>query len=118
MQEHRWFDRSQPTTLQNAVLLGYFAAAFTLLALLGLWFGGGYGLPGILLGVGAYGMANDRKWGYVLALVAGAVLALVLLGVLIVYHALVVLIQFAFAVALVALLAHPHSRAYVRIYFR
>jgi len=90
-------------------------------ALLGFVFGViSGGVAGILLLLfvadiaGGYGVANERKWGYHVALVA-SVLPLVLLvaagfsgGI---FYVL-------FEVALVALLLHPMSRRYYKIWFR
>ena len=62
----RWFDPSQPQTLQGAVMLSYLTAALSLLWILF----GAYPLV-ISLGLGAagYGVANERRWGYWLGIV-------------------------------------------------
>src|SRR5216684_8350390 len=77
--EMRWFPQHQPQTLQIAVALLYWNA------FLGLLLGvltGGTGRIFLLLIVaevaGAIGVANDRKWGYIVAIVA-AFLPLILL---------------------------------------
>jgi len=57
----RFFDPSQPQTLQIATLLLYIEGVFAFLGL-ALLFAVGYGAAG-------YGMANGKKWGYLLALV-------------------------------------------------
>ena len=106
----RFFDQSQPQTLQIATLLLYLDAVFAFLALV-LPFALAYGAAG-------YGMANGKKWGYGLALVV-AILRLADLVVgqsidsLIRYH----VIELGFAVALPALILHPHSREYQKIWF-
>ena len=56
----RFFDPSQPQTLQIATMLLYLDAVFAFLGLL-LLYAVGYGAAG-------YGMANGKKWGYGLAL--------------------------------------------------
>lgn len=68
---------------------------------------------------GAYGIANGKKWGYGLGL-AVAVLKLILpfvfgatLTSLLRYQT----IELMFSIALVALLVHPRSREYQRIWF-
>ena len=107
METRRWTNPSQPQTLQIAVLLFYFRAAFMVL------FGAIFVPLGIVLvaaSVGSgFGIANERKWGYALALVTAAVSVLLRLdgG----------LIGLIFAIALVALLLHPQSRDYQRIWF-
>ncbi|MHB1923481.1 MAG: hypothetical protein ACYCSJ_02195 [Acidimicrobiales bacterium] len=118
MRKSRWINNTQPQTLQVAVILLYLNAAFTLLG-----FGTGGLLPLRLLLVaaevgGGYGVANERKWGYGVAIVA-AVIPLVLLvqlsgGAIFGQLLLSLMIQ----VALIALLLHPHSRSYQRIWFK
>ncbi len=68
----------------------------------------------------AFGIANEKKWGYAVA-VGGAVLQVVML----VRGASAprcsprtVIISFLFDAALVALLLHPMSREYQRIWFK
>ncbi len=76
----------------------------------------------ILVGLagGGFGIANEKKWGYVLA-VGAAVLQVALfvayggLGYLGYFQ---VLVGFAFDVLLVVLLLHPMSRSYQRIWFK
>ena len=117
MSSRRWINNTQPQTLQMAVILLYMNAA--LLVIFGtvasdLWLG-------LLLVAGqaggAYGIANERKWGYVLAVVMAILpLAFLLLvsGIAFGGTLLGVLLQ----VALVALLLHPQSREYQRIWFK
>jgi hypothetical protein len=106
----RFFDPSQPQTLQIATILLYIEGVFAFLGLL-LIFAVGYGAAG-------YGMANGKKWGYGLGLVA-AVLRLVYLiagqtlDSVIRFHT----IELMFAAALLALLLHPQSREYQKIWF-
>jgi hypothetical protein len=115
--ERRWFPTGQPQTLQIAVLLLYWNAFLSLL--LGL-FAGGVARIGLLLVIaefaGAYGVANEKKWGYGLALVA-AILPFLLL---IFAHGYLGggILTLVFQIALVALLLHPQSRAYYKIWFR
>lgn len=111
----RWFPQHQPQTLQIAVALLYWNA------FLGFFIGvleGGIGRLFLLLLVaeiaGAIGVANDRKWGYAVALTA-AFLPLVLL---IAYNfAAGGILNLIFEIALVALLLHPMSRSYYKIWF-
>lgn len=117
VQHKRWFPKGQPQTLQIAVALLYWNAALSLL--FGLVAGGLGLLELVVLGAsvaGAFGVANERKWGYVVA-VAVAVLQL---GLLIAIGGLLGggLFSLIFQVALVALLLHPMSRSYYKLWFR
>lgn len=118
MNGRRWLDRTQPQTLQIAVMLLYLHAAFDLLAvLLGTYFGI-FGLALIAGEVGAgYGIANEKKWGYGLGLVMAFlpfILALIFLHTLFVGG----IVTLMFEIAFIALLLHPQSREYQRIWFK
>ena len=111
---------SQPQTLQIAVFLLYINAAFTVFAMIR------YGIFPILLvatvagSVAAgFGIANERKWGYVLGVVM-AFLPFVLRVYYLGADAVLAtnLINLMFEIALVALLLHPQSRDYQRIWFK
>jgi hypothetical protein len=114
----RWVNPHQPQTLYMGVILCYINAVFGILALgrltaLGLFIVAG-------LGAGGFGIANEKKWGYTLAVVAAVtqVALYFFVGGLSVLGDLGVLISFMFDAALVALLLHPMSRDYQRIWFR
>ncbi len=113
--ERRWIDPSQPQTLQIATLLQYLNAAMALLfLLLGLypaWF-----LLLVAEAPAAYGMANDRRWGYRLAVATSGLYLLLSLGAMLLGEGIGVL-NLVFSVALVALLLHPMSRSYERIWY-
>jgi hypothetical protein len=115
MQTRRWLNPTQPQTLQIAVFLLYINAAFLVL------YGAIYTGLGLLIGAayvaGGYGIANERKWGYGLG-VGVSVLPFVIR--LIARSPLVGgdILNFMFEVALVALLLHPQSRDYQRIWFK
>jgi len=104
----RFFDPSQPQTLQIATVLLYIDAFFTLLV----------SLPfAVVFAASGYGMANGKKWGYMLALsMAGLRLFLLLFGKSMT-EALSNPIGLMFAIALVALLVHPQSREYQKIWY-
>jgi hypothetical protein len=118
MQTRRWLNPSQPQTLQIAVFLLYLNAVF------GALLGGIGSLIGVFLVAGAafagYGIANERRWGYLLGVVVSlAPFALALLygagiGGVVSY---LFTISGLFDAALVALLLHPQSRDYQRIWF-
>lgn len=132
MQTRRWTNPTQPQTLQIAVFLLYFNAVFAGLALLSdpvdydyLVFQGSRPLMRLLLIGGLVGagylIANERKIGYALGIGVAVFPVLVRL-----YASYKYKIDFLgtntlglmFDVALVALLAHPQSRDYQRIWFK
>lgn len=116
METRRWLNPSQPQTLQIAIFLLYINAFFAFL------FGGIvhlYGLATLFGGVAAgFGIANEKKWGYGLGL-AVAILPFALRvafnGINSIFGGDV--INLLFEVALLALLLHPQSRDYRRIWF-
>ena len=105
----QWTNPSQPQTLQIAVFLLYINAVFALL------FARPFGLLFLAGGIaGGLGIAQEKRWGYGVAL-AVALLPFVLI---IAGKALITgIIGLMFDVALVALLLHPQSREYQRIWF-
>ena len=114
MSANRWLDRTQPQTLYMAVILLYINSVF--LALSGL--GNLLAMAIAAGGVGAgFGIANEKKWGYALG-VAMAVLPFVLRLVVLHTPFGTDLINLMFQIALVALLLHPQSREYQRIWFK
>jgi hypothetical protein len=116
MSANRWLDRTQPQTLFMAVILLYINAAFSVLSALS----GGFAL-GLVLAAGGvaagYGIANQKKWGYALG-VAMAVLPFVLQLLFLGNPFAVGLVSLMFEIALLALLLHPQSREYQRIWFK
>ena len=130
----RWVNPSQPDLLQIAVFLGYFRGIFTLLFGLDAQF---FVFPAesllrvalaALLGGGAYLLANGRRLGWQMLLV-GAVFPL--LARLLVAFGMRLdggpdfggispleydVIGLMFEVALVALLLHPRSRQYEKVW--
>jgi len=109
----KWMDRTQPQTLQIATVVMYFNAVLDVIGGLFLLF-----FPlGLLLTVGsviaALGIANQKKVGYWFA-VGIAVLPLALIFASWTNGKLISLV---FVIALVALLLHPQSREYRRIWF-
>ena len=112
----RFFDPSQPQTLQGAVMLCYLTAAFGLFAVLS-------GVSPIVLialslGAAGYGVANEKRWGYWLGIVLTGLSVFLYLLVLVQYKALFVVINLLFALVLLALFLHPQSREYERIWFK
>lgn len=116
MTQRKFFDQSQPQTLQIAVVLLYLRGAFLLLQGS---FLSGLGLV-LMVGsvAGAFGIANEKKVGYM----AGVAVAVINLGFLLQFGldtaVRYLLIDLLFAVGLVALLLHQQSRDYQRIWFK
>ncbi|MFV0524549.1 MAG: hypothetical protein ACK5RL_08630 [Acidimicrobiales bacterium] len=116
----RWFNPSQPQTLQAAVFLGYFAAVFGLLSA-----GGNLLLlPAIIgVGVGAFATANNKRWGYLLLAVCAFLLAALRVFVFVagaqigIIPALWALNGCVFPVALAVAVLHRQSRSYQKVWF-
>ncbi len=120
METRRWTNPSQPQTLYMATFLLYIEAVFNVIfPTWGLAFG-------VMLAVGevagAMGIANEKKWGYYLAVAVSAIaltpLIRIALGSLANLFSLGVVLGFLFPVALFALLIHPMSRQYQKIWFQ
>lgn len=115
METKKFLNNYQPSTLQNATMLLYINAVFSLLL-------GGFFVVMLvsIAGAGAgYGIANDKKWGYYLGLVAAIVpLAFWVLILLTGGFSLPVIINILFKAALLALLVHPISKGYVNTWFK
>jgi hypothetical protein len=114
--EHRFINRSQPQTLYMAVILAYLNAFFNMIN----------GMPpsiivvGFALAIGAYGIANEQKWGYSVA-VGASIFQVVLLFAVFrasTFTDLGPLLSLIFFGAQVGLLIHPMSRDYQRIWFK
>lgn len=110
---------AQPQTLVIAVYLLYFDAAFLLFAML---VAGTFPPLYLLLVAGAvlagWGIANEFKWAYILGIVmafAPFVFRFIETG-----NPLAApnLINLMFEIALVALLLHPQSRDYQKLWFK
>ena len=115
MEQRRWVNQTQPQTLQIAVLLLYFNGIITII------FGGLFAPLLALVAAGSiaagYGIANERKWGYIL----GVAMALLPFALIIATRSSPLsggIINLLFEIALAALLLHPQSRDYQRIWFK
>jgi uncharacterized membrane protein (DUF2068 family) len=113
MPSNRWLDRTQPQTLYIAVILLYINAVFGLIA--------GFSLIGLAIAAGqvgaGWGIANEKKWGYFLGLVM-AFLPFIIRLLFVHNPFATTFINLMFEVAMVALLLHPQSREYQRIWFK
>lgn len=130
MNQRVWVNPRQPQTLYLAQILMYFRGGMSLLFFMLL--GGSTELLGssavytgylLLQTVGliaaAYGVANEKKWGYVLGVIAAfAPVIVITLIVLADGIGQVNIIGLMFDIALVALLLHPMSVEYRRTWFR
>jgi hypothetical protein len=117
--ERKFLNQFQPQTLVIGTMLCYLDAIFgflfgmvstsVVLALLT--------IAG--LAIGGYGIANEKKWGYAVA-VGAAVLQVIMLVAVAGSDVLgfPLLLNLVFDGALVALLLHPQSRDYQRIWFK
>ena len=115
MNDFRWINQSQPQTLYGATILCYIDAVFGVLF--------GFTLLGLLIAVGlaagGFGIANEKKWGYAVAVAAAVVqVALLLLIFGINVLGFPTILTLMFDGLLVGLLVHPLSRDYQRIWFR
>ncbi len=117
--DRRFVNPAQPQTLQIAVFLLYFDAGFLLLAML---LNAALPLLYLLLAVGqvlaAYGIANERRWAYILGIVVAILPFALRFWVTGSPIAGTGILNLMFEVALVALLLHPQSRDYQRIWFK
>ena len=118
MQTRRWINQSQPQTLVIATFLLYFNGAIGFLNMLSYRYLGILGLA-LVAGdaIGGYFIANEKKWGYYLgiAMAFSPFLLRIYYGVPVLGGGLINLL---FEVALIALLLHPQSRDYERIWFK
>lgn len=118
MERRKWFDSTQPQTLQIAVILLYINAAFGILSAIG---AGGIGLlilPIVLEGLAAYGIANERRAGYIGGIVLSAIFAALSIALFVDLGGFSLLLNVVFSVALFVALVHPMSRDYQRIWFK
>jgi hypothetical protein len=112
--DYRFVNQSQPQTLFGATVLCYIDAFFGIISFSPILL-----LIAIGLGLGGFGIANEKKWGYSVAVVAAVIqLALLLLIYGIGVLGFPQILTLMFDGLLVALLLHPMSRDYQRIWFR
>jgi hypothetical protein len=109
VETQRWINQSHPQTLLMGTYLLYIDAFFGFLGVLM----GGFSPILFLLAGGAvaagYGIANDKNWAYYLGIGVSALGVLFNLGNI---------LGLMFAVAQLALLLHPMSRSYQKVWFR
>ena len=111
MPANRWLDRTQPQTLMMATLLMYINAGLAIIdgAVL-------YPIGAVLVAgqvAAGWGIANEKKWGYWL----GVALVALQLAFIVLYFSFAAVLNLLFYGALLALLLHPQSRSYRKIWF-
>jgi hypothetical protein len=112
--DRKFVNQFQPQTLFIATVLLYINAVFDFLT-----FYGPFMLSAVALAAGGYGIANEKRWGYGLAVgVAVLRVAVLLLFARSSVFEFPLILTLIFDVALVALLVHPESRQYQRIWFK
>jgi len=112
MESRRWLNRYQPQTLVTGTMLLYIEGLFNLVRGTELMF------IGLAMFPAAYAIANDKRWGWRLGVGAAALAVLLrLISILSYGFTPTVLLILVFPVALLALLVHPISREYQRVWF-
>jgi len=133
MTQQIWVNPRQPQTLYMAQILMYFRGALAIL------FGALFSIGDVVLFgsrilaviwillltvgmiAGAYGIANEKKWGYQLGVAAALAPIVVSVAYLFRGNSDFLLrdpIGLMFDIALVALLLHPMSKDYQKVWFR
>lgn len=119
MNQYKFVNQFQPQTLVIGTMFCYIDAVF------GFLFGVVstsiiLALVTILgLAIGGFGIANEKKWGYYLAVGAAVLQVTLLLAVAgTEVFGFPLILNLFFDGALVALLVHPESRQYTRIWFK
>jgi hypothetical protein len=112
--DRKFVNQFQPQTLVIATVLLYINAVFDFLSFWPLLM-----LIAVALAAGGYGIANEKRWGYSLAVVVAVLrvaLLLIFAGTEVLEFPLI--LTLLFDAALVGLLVHPESREYQRIWFK
>jgi hypothetical protein len=114
----RWLDKSQPQTLYFGNVLLYFNAAWWLLDTL--FAAGFFALLAIWALFAGLGIANEKRLGYWGGVVLAVLNILMLLDLFFVGggSSFGLLLNLVFGAALLALLLHPMSRSYEKIWFK
>jgi hypothetical protein len=113
----RWIDQSQPQTLQGAVVFSYLNAALALIFTIALG-QSPFLFVFILLAAAAFGIANDKRIAYWAAVALAGLYLIAVLALMIAGGGFGGILNLLFAGILVALLLHPDSRHYERIWFK
>ena len=120
MRSTRWTNPSLPQTLQLGMFMLYISAAF------GVLFGAFLSPISLLVVVGGvaagFGIANERRWGYILGVVVSflGLLPFIFTGIFNGVGSLIsfgVLFSLVFPVIQFAALVHRQSREYQKVWF-
>lgn len=112
--DRKFINQYQPQTLYIATVLLYINAVFDFLS-----FSPFLMLTAVVMAAAGYGIANELRWGYSVAMVIAVfrvVLLFLIAGTDVFGFPLI--LTLLFDAALVGLLAHPQSREYQRIWFK
>jgi hypothetical protein len=113
----RWIDPHQPQTLLGAVVFSYLNAALALIYTIALG-QSPFLFVFILLAAAAFGIANQKRVAYWAGVVLACFYLLAVLALMVTGGGLGGVLNLLFAGILVALLLHPESRHYERIWFK
>jgi hypothetical protein len=113
----RWIDHSQPQTLQGAVLFSYLNAGLSVIYTL-IFGQSAFLFIFVLLAAAAFGIANDRRIAYWAGVVLACAYVLGVLAIMVTGGGFGWVLSLLFGGVLVALLLHPESRHYERIWFK
>ncbi|SHE75169.1 hypothetical protein SAMN02745225_01511 [Ferrithrix thermotolerans DSM 19514] len=122
MRSLKLVNSTHPQTLMIATILLYVNALF---AIVNVALYSGYStalsLVGIVLPIaGAYGIANDKKWGYYVGVVAAAIPVVIIILFVVEFGLGVItgdFLQVILSLVPFVLLIHPQSRTYVNTWF-
>ena len=114
MNDRKFLNQFQPQTLVIATLLLYIDAFFDLIS-----FNGVLVIAAIVGAAAGYGIANEKRWGYIVGVIFAILQVVTLLGFAgSSAFDFPLILTLLFDAALVALLVHPQSREYERIWFK
>ena len=120
MNDRKFVNQFQPQTLFIATVLLYINAVFDFLSFIPLFM-----LAAVALAAGGYGIANEKKLGYQIAVVASFIPLAIRLLIFLTGNETFRFVLFStsilnvlFEYALIALLLHPMSREHQKIWFR
>ena len=112
MQARSWLNRLHPQTLLSATMLLYIEGLFNLVR------GPFLAMVGAAMFPAAWGLANDRRWGWRLGVMAASLAVIWRLRWYGLGNPVTTALILLFPVVLLILLLHPTSREHQRIWFR
>jgi len=115
MQARSWLNRLHPQTLLSATMLLYIEGLFNLIREPNF---GLLAIVGAAMFPAAWGLANDRRWGWRLGIVTASLAVVWRLRWYGLGNPVTTALILLFPVVLLVLLLHPTSREHQRIWFR